>query len=139
MLSTIKVIKYLFLCLIGSEVQVKVTKILRICHKKFCEYPPWFVKRSRFLVRSSSKMFCTWYIDLAQVETNFSSRCRVRDRDVGPRVTGSTFNICRFDIKSYWRRRKFYHHFINCFFQTLFPLNYISFLQTVEIWRLIVL
>jgi hypothetical protein len=40
MLSTIKVIKYLFLCLIGSNIHVKVTKILRIWLKQFCEYPP---------------------------------------------------------------------------------------------------
>ncbi len=29
-----------FLCLIGSKIHVKVSKILRICRKKFCEYPP---------------------------------------------------------------------------------------------------
>jgi hypothetical protein len=40
MLSAIKVMKYLFLCLIGSKIHVKVTKILIICCKKFCEYPP---------------------------------------------------------------------------------------------------
>ncbi len=50
MLSTIKVIKYLFLCLIGSKIHVKVMKILRIWLKKSCEYPPWLIilQRSGF-------------------------------------------------------------------------------------------
>ncbi len=29
-----------FLCVIGSKIHPKVKKILRICVKKFCEYPP---------------------------------------------------------------------------------------------------
>ncbi len=33
--------KNLFLCEISSKIQVKVTKILRIWVKKFCEYGPW--------------------------------------------------------------------------------------------------
>jgi hypothetical protein len=43
MVSTIKVIKYLFLCLISSEINVKVLKVLRICCKKFCEFRPRFL------------------------------------------------------------------------------------------------
>jgi hypothetical protein len=34
MLSTLKIINCLFLCVIGSQMCVKVTKILRICLKK---------------------------------------------------------------------------------------------------------
>ncbi len=30
----------IFLCLIGPKIHVKVTKILRICRKKYCEYRP---------------------------------------------------------------------------------------------------
>ncbi len=33
-------IRTYFLCLNGSKIHVKVTNALRICQKKFCEYPP---------------------------------------------------------------------------------------------------
>jgi hypothetical protein len=32
-------------CLIGSKFHIKVTKILRIWLKKYCEYPPWWAPR----------------------------------------------------------------------------------------------
>ncbi len=40
MISTIKVMTYLFFCSFGSKIHVKVTKILKIWLEKFCEYPP---------------------------------------------------------------------------------------------------
>ncbi len=40
MLPTIKIINCLFLCVIASQIHLKVTKILRICRKKFCEFEP---------------------------------------------------------------------------------------------------
>ncbi len=38
---TTKKLKYLFLCVIASQINLKVMKILRICHKTFSEFWPW--------------------------------------------------------------------------------------------------
>jgi hypothetical protein len=38
MLSTMKIIKYLFLCVIASQIHPKVTKSLIICGMKFSEF-----------------------------------------------------------------------------------------------------
>jgi hypothetical protein len=54
MLSTIKVIKYLFFYFkLVLKIHVKITKSLRICRKKFCEYP----HGRRMLIRPDSSVF----------------------------------------------------------------------------------
>ncbi len=63
MLPTIKMINYLFLCVKAQQIHLKVTKILRICPKKFCEFQPSFQNIQR--KSRNVKTCCQWLDNLS--------------------------------------------------------------------------
>ncbi len=93
-----KVIKYLFLCLIGSKIHVKVTKILRICRKKFFEYPPWIKSKI-----CSYHWECEELVSLRLGST--TGRCRCRCRWPWPWPSRGSCSPSRYRLRS-WRWKK---------------------------------
>ncbi len=74
MLHTIKIIKWLFLCVIASQIHLKVTNILRICSQKFCEYALpdcWLSFQSdqslAAQIERSARLRCRWLSNLSML------------------------------------------------------------------------
>ncbi len=74
MFLQLKVIKYLFLCVIAYQIHLKVTEILRTCCKKFVNFNPatelFYYWKNRALILSGNTDFLSSYsiITCAQVE-----------------------------------------------------------------------